>query len=124
MPATLLIVDDEPKIRAMLSACLAQDGLTITTAASGEEALDLIPNDPPQPLIVDVKMPGLNGLEVLRRVRATTPQVGVFLLTGFDDDSLEQEAQAPSAWGVIHKPPVLAEVRQLIRVALAKLPPA
>lgn len=120
----LLIVDDEPKIRSMLTGCLEQDGLTITTAASGDEAVKLIAQDPPQLMIVDMKMPGLNGLEVLQQVRNHTPPIGVFLLTGFDDDTIEQQARELGALGVIHKPPVFAEVRQLIKDAIATLPPA
>lgn len=123
MPVKVLIVDDEPKIRSMLTGCLEQDGLTITTAACGDEAVKLIAQDPPQLMIVDMKMPGLNGLEVLRHVRANTPQIGTFLLTGFDDDTIEQQAKELGALGVIHKPPVFAEVRQLIKDAIAKLPP-
>ncbi len=122
MPVKLLIVDDEPKIRAMLAGCLKQEGLTITTAASGEEAVKLIGQDPPQLMIVDMKIPGLNGLEVLRAVRTHTPPIGVFLLTGYDDDAIEQQARALGAWGVIHKPPVFAELRQLLHDAITKLP--
>jgi len=123
MPMKLLIADDEPKIRAMLTGCLEQDGLTIVTAASGDEAVKLVAQDPPQLMIVDMKMPGLNGLEVLQQVRATNPQVGVFLLTGYDDDSIEQKARELGVLGIIHKPPVFAEVRQLVKDAIAKLPP-
>jgi two-component system response regulator (stage 0 sporulation protein F) len=124
MPVKLLIVDDEPKIRSMLTGCLEQDGRTITTAASGEEAMKLIAQDPPQLMIVDMKMPGLSGLEVLREIRTHTPPIGVFLLTGFDDETIEQQAHALGALGVIHKPLMFAEIRQLISDAIAKLPPS
>ena len=123
MPVKLLIVDDEPKIRSMLTGCLEQDGLTITTAASGDEAMKLIAQEPPQLMIVDMKMPGLNGLEVLQQVRNHNPPIGAFLLTGFDDDTIEQQARELGALGVIHKPPVFSEVRQLIKDAITKLPP-
>ena len=124
MPIKLLIVDDEPKIRSMLTGCLEQDGRAITAAASGEEALRLIAQDPPQLMIVDMKMPGLTGLEVLQQVRTHTPPIGVFLLTGYDDDAIEQQARELGAWGIIHKPPVFADIRQLITDAIAKFPPS
>jgi two-component system response regulator (stage 0 sporulation protein F) len=124
MPVKLLIVDDEPKIRSMLTGCLEQNGLTITTAASGDEALKLIAQDPPQFMIVDMKMPGLNGLDVLRHVRTNKPQIVTFLLTGFDDDAIEQQAITLGALGVIRKPLALAEIRRTIQQAIANLPPA
>ena|SRR3989338_2048525 len=123
MPLKLLIADDEPKIRAMLTGCLEQDGLTIVAAASGDEAVKLVAQDPPQLMIVDMKMPGLNGLEVLQQVRATNPQIGVFLLTGYDDDVIEQKARELGALGIIHKPPIFAEVRQLVKDTITKLLP-
>jgi two-component system response regulator (stage 0 sporulation protein F) len=123
MSVKLLIVDDEPKIRAMLTGCLGQDGLIIVTAASGDEAVKLIAQDPPQLMIIDMKMPGLNGLEVLQHVKATTPQIGVFLLTGFDDDVIDQQARELGALGVIRKPPAFAEIRQLVKDAIVKLLP-
>ncbi len=124
MTVKLLIADDEPKIRSMLTGCLEQEGLVITTAASGDEAVKLMAQDPPHLMILDMKMPGLNGLEVLQQVRTTHPQIGVFLLTGFDDDAMDQQARELGALGVIHKPPMFAEVRQLIKDAIAKLPPS
>lgn len=123
MSVKLLIVDDEPKLRDLLVGILSQDGLEITTASSGAEALTLIAQSPPQLMILDVKMSGMDGLEVLRQVKATHPRIGVFLLTGFDDDTIEQQSRELGAWGVIHKPPVFAEIRQLISDAITKLPP-
>ena len=124
MSVKLLIVDDEPKLRDLLVGILSQDGLKITTASSGAEALTLISQNPPQLMILDVRMAEMDGLEVLRRVKATAPQIGVFLLTGFDDDTIEQEGRTLGALGIIHKPPAFAEIRQLIKDAIAKLPPS
>lgn len=49
--------------------------------------------------------------------------MGVFLLTGYDDDALEQQARELGVRGIIHKPPIFAEVRQLVKNAIAQLPP-
>ena len=119
----LLIVDDEPKIRAMLAECLSQEPLTIDTAASGEEALDKIAQAAPDVMILDVKMKGMSGLDVLRHVRASHPALTVLIITGFDDERVETDAAQLGALGVIHKPLVLATVRQTIRDALTRLPP-
>lgn len=115
----LLIVDDEPKIRAMLADCLQQAGLAIATAESGEEALAKIAQDPPDVMILDVKMKGMSGVEVLRQVRASFPHMGVLIITGFDDERVEEDAMRLGVLGVIHKPLVLSEVRQTIHEALA-----
>ena len=123
MAVKLLIVDDEPKIRWMLTACLESPDLEIAAASSGSEALTIISQAHPQLMILDVKMPGMDGLEVLRQVRVTTPQIGVLFLTGYDDDAIEQQASQLGALGVIHKPLVFSEIRQTIQQAIANLPP-
>ena len=120
---TLLIVDDEPKIRAMLADCLLEEGLSIDTAGSGEEALAKIAQAPPDAILLDVKMKGMSGLELLRRVRTSQPRLAVLIITGFDDERLEEEAGQLGVLGIIRKPLLLAEVRQILREALAKLPP-
>ncbi len=120
---TLLIVDDEPKIRAMLADCLGQEGLSIDTAGSGEEALAKIAQAPPDVVILDVKMKGMSGLDVLKQVRTSQPRLAALIITGFDDERLEEEASRLGVLGVIRKPLMLAEVRQALRQALAQLPP-
>ena len=121
----LLIVDDEPKLRSMLSGCLEPLSLEIATAQSGEEALQQITAPvPPQLVIMDIKMPGMGGLKALQQIKATAAQIGVFLLTGYDDDAIEQQAIQLGALGVLHKPLVLADIRQAVQQAIAKLPPA
>lgn len=118
----LMVVDDEPKIRAMLASLLEAEGLEVATVESGEEALKQIRHEPPQLMILDVKLGRMSGLELLRRVRDTLPGVGVFLLTGYDSDEIESQAASLGAWGVIHKPLVLSDIRQTIKDALSRLP--
>jgi len=118
----ILVVDDEPKIRAMITAILEPEGFEVISAESGEEALQRIAQSPPHLLISDMKLTGMSGLELLRQARATHPQMLAFLLTGFDDDEVERQATALGALGVIRKPLVLSQLRQTIKDALAKLP--
>jgi two-component system response regulator (stage 0 sporulation protein F) len=124
MARRLLIVDDEPKIRAMLADCLGEEGLVVDTAESGEEALAKLAQAPSDVMILDVKMKGMSGLDVLRQVRASHPALAVLIITGFDEERVEADAAQLGALGVIHKPLMLAEIRRTIRDALAKLPPA
>ena len=118
----MLIVDDEPKIRAMLAESLKQDNIVIAMAESGEEAMTKIAAAVPDLVMLDVKMKGMSGLDVLKRLRPVYPSLVVLLITGFDDEQVEEEAKQYGALGVIHKPLMLAEVRQVTRHALAKLP--
>ena len=118
----ILVVDDEPKIRSMVMSCLELDGFEVTAAESGEAALRCLAQTPPHLLILDMKLGGMSGLDVLRQARETLPQVLAFMLTGCDDDQLERQAAALGALGVIHKPLVIPDLRKTIKDAVSKLP--
>jgi len=120
----LLVVDDEPKIREMIAAALEQEDRQIALAESGEQALALVKQQPPHLIIADVKMNGMSGLELLEQVKASWPQTAVLLLTGYDDDAIEQQAKALGASGIIHKPLTIPEVRQTINAVLEAIPPS
>ncbi len=80
----LLIVDDEDNLRSMLAAALQHHGYTVTTAANGREALDVIPKDRPDLVLLDVMMPDLDGFEVCRRLRTDGDRTPVLFLTARD----------------------------------------
>jgi len=77
----LLIVDDEENLRSMLTAALQYNGFTVTAAANGREALELIPTERPDLVLLDVMMPDLDGFEVCRRLRADGNRTPVLFLT-------------------------------------------
>ena len=77
---TVLVVDDEPHIRAVLRGYLEADGYRVLESPSGEDALEVARRDPPDLVLLDVMLPGIDGLEVLRRLR-TAGQVAVVLVT-------------------------------------------
>ena len=81
-PAQILIVDDEAPIRLTMDALLRRRGYTVTTAESAEEALDLIHQHSFDLLLLDLKMPGLSGLDVAARARELQPEAAVIILTG------------------------------------------
>jgi DNA-binding response OmpR family regulator len=83
--ATVLVVDDEPKIRAIVRDNLRAAGFTVTEQADGPGALDAAPRERPDLIVLDVMLPGLDGIEVLRRLRETS-QVPVILLTARDEE--------------------------------------
>jgi CheY-like chemotaxis protein len=78
----ILVVDDESMIRLTLEMLLRRRGYTVMCAANGAEALALIEQQLFDLLLLDLKMPGLSGIDVARRARALRPEVGVLILTG------------------------------------------
>ncbi|MGH2654047.1 MAG: adenylate/guanylate cyclase domain-containing protein [Actinomycetota bacterium] len=85
--ASILVVDDDAVMRSMLSRSLEQDGHLVTTAGGGEEALDLIGREPFDVILLDVLMPGLDGYQVLERIKAEPRlrHIPVIMITGVDD---------------------------------------
>jgi DNA-binding response OmpR family regulator len=81
-PARILVVDDEQNIRVTLNALLGRAGHTVTTAASGEEAVKLFAQQRFDLMLVDLQMPGMNGIEVVEALRAKDHDTTVIILTG------------------------------------------
>jgi CheY-like chemotaxis protein len=86
-PALVLIVDDEPHNRQLLEVMLAPDGYLLQTAASGEEALAILAKRPPDLVLLDVMMPGVDGFEVTARIKQdpATRNIPVIMITALDD---------------------------------------
>ncbi len=81
-PAQILVVDDETPIRTTMGDILRRRGYEVVTAASGEEALELIHQRPFDLLLLDLRMPGLSGLDVARRAHELHPDAAIIILTG------------------------------------------
>jgi FixJ family two-component response regulator len=101
---TVFIVDDEPAVRESLRCLLESGGLRVETYATGGEFLDRY--DPARPgcLLLDVRMPGLNGLEVQERLASQPISVPVIIITGYGDVALAVRAVKAGAVDVIEKP--------------------
>jgi DNA-binding response OmpR family regulator len=76
----VLVVDDEPTVREVVAGYLRRDGHDVAEAADGSTALDLLEADPPDLVVLDMMLPGVNGLDILRRVRSTS-DIPVIMLT-------------------------------------------
>lgn len=113
----VLVVDDEAQIRRFLQTGLGARGYQVATAADGEQALDALVTAPPDLLILDLAMPGLDGLSVLRRVREWS-DVPVIILSVRDDDQGKVEALDLGADDYLVKPFSMNELLARIRVAL------
>ena len=101
--ARILVVDDEATIRLTLGALLRRQDYQVTIASNGAEALTLIEQQPFDLLLLDLKMPGLSGLDVAQRARALQPRAGVLILTGSSQIAGLPEDPAIDQFGVLHK---------------------
>jgi two-component system, OmpR family, KDP operon response regulator KdpE len=117
MGARVLVVDDEPSIVRVVAANLRARGYEALTAASGEAALTLIKTQQPDCIVLDLRLPGVDGLEVLRRLRtwATTP---VVILTAVDDQHHNATALDLGADDYVTKPFAMTELLARVRGAL------
>ena len=100
----ILIVDDEEYLRRLVSRQLALDGYECATAASGEEAWDLLQRGEYSLIVLDITMPGMSGLELLEKVRKARPDTAVVMVTGVDDRPTAIRALQLGAYGYIVKP--------------------
>ncbi|MBL9199060.1 MAG: response regulator [Opitutaceae bacterium] len=118
-PTTALIVDDEPHVRAYVRTLLQELGLTtFWEAAHGDEVMPLVAANAPGIVLLDVNLPGKNGLQVLEQILAAHPEVPVVMVTAQNSMETAKQAAALGASGYILKhssrPAVLIELRELI----------
>ncbi len=121
--ATILVVDDEPEIVELLGEFLERRGYRVKTATNGEDALALVKKEPPDLMLLDIYMPGMNGVDVLRRLKAQQSPVGVIMLTASQEELLLQEALKLGAFDVLSKPVNLDEIELAVAVKLALIAP-
>ena len=118
MKCKLLIADDEKNIREGLAAFLEQDGYETSCAADGKEAWKLFGKGDIDLGITDLRMPGMDGAELLRRILADTPGLPVIVLTGHGTVDVAVNAMREGAWDFITKPPDLDRLSLVIKRAL------
>ena len=90
--AHVLVVDDEEYIRHAMRRVLQAEGMLVTVASSGPEALRCVDQNPPDLVLLDLKMPEMDGPEVLMEIRRREPEIPVLILTGFPDSDLVSQA--------------------------------
>ena len=118
MPERLLVVDDEPSMREFLEIMLAQDGYQVRTASSGEEGFEMFLQDEPDLVLTDVKMPGMSGLDLIRKIRSLDTSVPVIVITAFASAEDALRAVREGAYDYLSKPFQLDDLRIIMRNAL------
>jgi len=100
----VLIVDDEKNIRDFLSVFLNRKGFVTVTAGNGEEAVELVKTEKPAMILLDVNMPGMDGILTLQKIREFDSQVGVVMATGVEDEKVAKAAMDSGAYAYVLKP--------------------
>jgi two-component system, NtrC family, nitrogen regulation response regulator NtrX len=114
----ILVVDDEPSIVQSLSGLLIDEGFEVTTAENGYEALQQIESEPPDLVLLDIWMPGIDGLETLREIKKHHPRIHVIMITGHGTIETAVEATKLGAIDFIEKPLAFEKVIVAINNAL------
>jgi len=116
----LLIVDDEDDITEFAKRFFTKRGIDVLTASGGLEAIDLINEEEPDLVLLDVQMEEITGIEVLKRLRDAENDVKVIMVTGAEDPAIIAEANQLGVIGYVHKPLVLEELENIVISELSK----
>lgn len=124
----VLVVDDDPVVGRSFTRVLSKKGYVVVTAENGQEALDRIGREEYDLVFTDIKMPGMNGLEVAEQVKARRPWIPVVIVTGYGSEAHEARAEAAGVAGFVNKPlsPEMIEysARQALRQKVTAAPAA
>jgi two-component system response regulator CpxR len=121
MPSRILLVDDEREFVQTLSERLLLRDMGSAVAYDGETALELVGEDQPDVMILDLKMPGIDGIEVLRRVKQTQPEMEVIILTGHGSDADRKTCMELGAFDYLQKPVDIDKLSETIKRANEKI---
>ncbi|MHC1743556.1 MAG: response regulator [Syntrophobacteraceae bacterium] len=120
MKKPILVVDDEKNIRLTMSHCLEPLGMAVETASDGDEALVKLGGGPFGIVFLDLKMPGMDGMDVLRRISDQWPKTRVIIITAHGSIESAVEAMKLGAMDFIQKPFTPAEIRDLVSRVLER----
>src|SRR4030042_4140688 len=116
----VLVVDDEEGIRESLSGIFEDEGCIIVTATSGEEALDLLKEQNPDLVLLDIWLPGIDGIKTLENIKALKPDIPVIMISGHGNIELAVKATRFGAYDFLEKPLSLDRVLLVSKRALER----
>ena len=117
----ILVVDDEKDITDMLARFLKDAGHEPITAQSGLEAVEKVTKDKPEIVLLDIRMPGMDGVETLKKIRALDPKIGVIMITAFSDEATAKKCIELGAFDYITKPISLDYLEKAVILKLLKI---
>jgi DNA-binding NtrC family response regulator len=121
MSKTILVVDDEKEICTVLSDNLSQEGYRVFTANSGKTALELVKKEKPDLVLLDIRMPEMDGIEVLRRIKKMKKEIVVIMLTAYGTLETARKAMKLGAYDYITKPFDLFSLKSIVKEGLKRL---
>ncbi|MFQ3675119.1 MAG: response regulator, partial [Endomicrobiia bacterium] len=116
----ILVIDDEQGIRDMVSYTLLKEGYAVFTAANGAEGVEQVIKNDIDVAITDIKMPGMDGIEVLKKIKEVKPEVEVIVATGYGSTETAVESLRKGAYDYINKPFNIDELSSLVSKAIEK----
>ncbi|MFH0822985.1 MAG: sigma-54 dependent transcriptional regulator [Pseudomonadota bacterium] len=118
MAERLLVVDDEPGMRELLQIMLARDGFEVYTASNGEDGFEIYRKQMPELILTDIKMPGMSGLDLIRKIHGIDPLVPIIAITAYASAKDAIRAVREGAYDYVSKPFQIDDLRGIIRNAL------
>jgi CheY-like chemotaxis protein len=125
MPYRVLVVDDEAPVRELFGDLLTKEQCTVKSIASGEEALETIGKEDFDVVLLDIKLPGMSGIDALRKIKDRKPQLPVIMITGFGyDEDLVAKCKEFGCSGYIGKnapiPQIMSNFKMFMQAAKEK----
>lgn len=114
----ILVVDDQVGVRKLLAEVLGSLGYEVKLASSGEEAVDFVRETPPRLIVLDMKMPGMSGLEVISEVKKLKCHSPIILMTAYGELEIVSEAKKLGVEHYINKPFDVHKMRELVKNVL------
>ncbi|RKY96660.1 MAG: hypothetical protein DRQ06_00870 [Candidatus Hydrothermota bacterium] len=118
MDERILIVDDEASVGQFLSIMLEREGYKVEAVLSGKEALEKIAENPPQVVLADLRMPEMDGIELLTRIKEEDPRIAVVIMTAYGSLESAVEAMRKGAFDYVMKPFQIEEIKLVIKRAI------
>ncbi len=116
--ARILVIDDDPEVVDILVTTLRDEGYGVLGALTSDEGLKLVILSRPDLVLLDIMLPGMNGIEVLKRIRSINPTIKVVMVTGNTDPVLAREALELGALAYVDKPFDFAYLKRIVAMAL------
>lgn len=120
MKGKILIVDDQFGIRILLNEVFHKEGYTTFQAANGLQALEIVEKHDPDIVLLDMKIPGMDGIEILKRMKVINPDIRVIIMTAYGELDMIQEAKGLGAITHFAKPFDIDEIRTAVKNHLPK----
>jgi two-component system OmpR family response regulator len=116
----ILVVDDEPDLVTILTKYFTDAGYTVDAASHGGDALIAVSQYQPDVVVLDVMMEGLDGVQVLQRIRSLDPAIRVIMITGSNDASLKPTTMSMGAFAYVSKPVSLQHLHDAVSAAFTR----